>query len=103
MSKVTFGLKEMSRYLCDYVEANPGVNLDCNIVPKIFCDGIADALARGSKVRLERVGVIEQKDLKSKLCRNPKTGDTFFRNPKKGLRFRASKSIEETLNDANQK
>src|SRR5260370_25248717 len=61
-------------------------------------DAIVDALAKGSRVEIRGFGAFSAKDRRSRVGRNPRTGQRVPVVAKRVPIFKASKEIRETLN-----
>ncbi|MEC9492964.1 integration host factor subunit beta [Flexistipes sp.] len=66
------------------------------IVNNVFSN-IKDALGNGDKVEIRGFGSFKVRDKKSKIGRNPKTGEQVKVPPKKVPYFKPGKEIKETL------
>lgn len=53
--------------------------------------------AAGSKVRLDKLGIIQIKDRAARMGRNPQTGEEIRIPASKKVSFRASKSLKEAV------
>jgi nucleoid DNA-binding protein len=96
---MTYGLLEMEKHLVATIQKEhdvPGWLM--RHIPRMICDGIQEALCRGEKVRLERIGTIETKLRKERHGRNPKTGETLRIPVRMGAKFRASKDLVNSMN-----
>jgi integration host factor subunit beta len=61
-------------------------------------DAIVDALAKGSRVEIRGFGAFSAKDRRSRVGRNPRTGQRVPVVAKRVPMFKASKEIREALN-----
>jgi nucleoid DNA-binding protein len=63
-------------------------------------NAVQGALASGKKVEFRGFGVLEVKQRKAKIGRNPKdpSGGTYTIPPRAVVKFRAGKELDETLN-----
>lgn len=59
---------------------------------------IQSTLARGEEVHLTGFGKFEAKAIPACTRRNPKTGETFQVEAKKGVRFAPGKALKEAVN-----
>jgi len=60
-------------------------------------DMIIEALLRSDKVELRNFGVFEVIERKGRIARNPKTRDEYFIPPRKVVKFRPGKIMEERI------
>ena len=63
-----------------------------------FVDGITRTLRKGDRTTLVGFGTFSVSKRKGRMGRNPQTGATIEIKPKKVVRFRAGKELEEYLN-----
>lgn len=61
-------------------------------------DGVAHSLRAGERTTLVGFGTFTVSQRKGRLGRNPQTGATIEIKPKRVVRFRAGKELEEILN-----
>ncbi|MFI5011769.1 MAG: integration host factor subunit beta [Hyphomicrobiales bacterium] len=66
-------------------------------------DAIADALARGNRVEIRGFGAFSAKERRSRVGRNPRTGQRVPVAAKRVPMFKASKEIREALNHTGEK
>jgi integration host factor subunit beta len=64
----------------------------------IILDEITSALAKGCRVELRGFGVFTTRDRRSRLGRNPRTGQPVKVEPKKVPFFKAGKQLRDRLN-----
>lgn len=57
----------------------------------------AEIASNGSKVRLDKVGIIQVKDRAARMGRNPQTGEEIKIPASKKIAFRAAKSLKDAL------
>ena len=65
----------------------------------IFVNEIKLALKNNERVELRGWGVFSAKNQKSKISRNPKTGEKVLVNEKKSISFKMSKDLFNEIND----
>ena len=65
----------------------------------IFVNEIKLALKNNERVELRGWGVFSAKNQKSKISRNPKTGEKVVVNEKKSISFKMSKDLFNEIND----
>jgi DNA-binding protein HU-beta len=58
---------------------------------------ITDRLSRGESVRLDGFGTFERTQRAARTGRNPRTGDPIEIPARKAVRFKASKSLKDTI------
>lgn len=63
-----------------------------------FIDAVGDALAGGDKVTITGFGSFEVKERAARTGRNPATGETISIPSSKSPKFKASKTLKETVN-----
>ena len=71
---------------------------DINRVVKIILSEITEALRRSEAVEIRSFGRFSAKTLKSRICRNPRTGSKIEVPSKRVVRWKCSKSILKLLN-----
>ena len=62
-----------------------------------FLDAIEKNIASGSKVRIDRVGILTCKDRAARKGRNPQTGEEIRIPASKKISFRVAKSLKEKV------
>jgi len=65
----------------------------------IFVNEVKLALKNDERVELRGWGVFFTKKQKSKISRNPKTGEKVMVNEKKSIKFKMSKDLFSEIND----
>ena len=65
----------------------------------IFVNEVKLALKNNERVELRGWGVFSAKNQKSKISRNPKTGEKVVVNEKKSISFKMSKDLFNEIND----
>jgi nucleoid DNA-binding protein len=99
---MTFTLIEMEKLLAKKLSEKAEIDFPCwffKDIPRILCEGIADALLRGEKVRLERVGCLETVVKKPRCGRNPKSGEVIRIPAHTGIKFKKSEELLRRLNN----
>ena len=71
---------------------------DINICCSIILNSIIDTVKDNSRAEFRGFGVFFSKTLKSKVGRNPKTGQTLLLKSRKRIRFKPSKILLKRLN-----
>ena len=66
---------------------------------EIIIKEIKDSLKRGERVELRDVFMLEAKNYKSRIARNPKTNERFYTPEKKLIKFKASKKWKAIINE----
>jgi DNA-binding protein HU-beta len=61
-------------------------------------DDIVGALKRGDKVNISGFGTFAVSERKARTGRNPKTGETIEIAPSRAAKFKAGKTLKESLN-----
>src|SRR5215470_10846248 len=69
-----------------------------DIVNGLF-DDIVGALKRGVKVNISGFGTFAVSERKGRTGRNPKTGETIEIAPSRAAKFKAGKTLKESLNE----
>ena len=62
-----------------------------------FLDAIETHVAHGSKVRIDKLGILTVKDLAARKGRNPQTGEEIKIPASKKVAFRVSASLKEKV------
>src|SRR6516165_8632662 len=71
---------------------------DAEIAVDAVLDAITDALAQGNRVEIRGFGAFSAKERRSRVGRNPRTGQRVPVAAKRVPMFKASKEIREALN-----
>ena len=71
---------------------------DINICCSIILNSIIDTVKDNSRAEFRGFGVFFSKTLKSKVGRNPKTGQTLLLKSRRRIRFKPSKILLKRLN-----
>tara|TARA_B100000989_G_scaffold294293_1_gene273171 strand:- start:198 stop:482 length:285 start_codon:yes stop_codon:yes gene_type:complete len=66
---------------------------------EIFVNEVKLALKNNERVELRGWGIFSTKNQKSKISRNPKTGEKVIVNEKKSISFKMSKDLFKEIND----
>ena len=85
-------LKQLSKNYPNFLKK------DLEKFSNIILNEIKQALKRNERVELRGFGVFFSKTLKSKVGRNPKTGQTLLLESRKRIRFKPSKILLKRLN-----
>jgi integration host factor subunit beta len=72
---------------------------DAEFAVDAVLDAITDALAKGNRVEIRGFGAFWAKERRSRVGRNPGTGDRVPVAAKRVPRFKASREIHEALNN----
>ena len=65
----------------------------------IILDEIKQALKRGDRVELRGFGIFSTKTQKSRISRNPKTGEKVYTPEKRTIHFKMAKDLFKKLNN----
>jgi integration host factor subunit beta len=85
--------------LVDLITGNTGLNRrDTVTVVNLIMENIGSALAAGDKVELRGFGSFKVKSRRSRLARNPRTGDAVDVPAKWVPYFKASNELKDRLN-----
>jgi integration host factor subunit beta len=85
--------------LVDLITGGTGLNRrDTVTVVNLIMENIGNALATGDKVELRGFGSFKVKSRRSRLARNPRTGDAVDVPAKRVPYFKASNELKERLN-----
>ena len=85
--------------LVDLITGNTGLNRrDTVTVVNLIMENIGSALAAGDKVELRGFGSFKVKSRRSRLARNPRTGDAVDVPAKRVPYFKASNELKDRLN-----
>ncbi len=71
---------------------------DVTVAVESVLDEISNALADGDRVELRGFGSFSTRKRKSRLARNPKTGDVVQLGDRHAVYFRAGKELRDRLN-----
>ena len=71
---------------------------DAEVIVKTVFESVIDALHRGEKIELRGFGSFRLRERKSRLGRNPKTGETVQVPSKKVPYFKAGKELKDLIN-----
>lgn len=87
--------------LVDLITGTTGMNRrDTVTVVNLIMENIGNALAGGDKVELRGFGSFKVKSRRSRLARNPRTGDAVDVPAKRVPYFKASNELKDRLNGA---
>ena len=64
-----------------------------------FLNAVARALASGHHIEIRGFGTFRVKDRKSRIARNPRTGDPVQLPPRKVAVFKVSKELKESITE----
>lgn len=85
--------------LVDLITGTTGMNRrDTVTVVNLIMENIGNALAGGDKVELRGFGSFKVKSRRSRLARNPRTGDSVDVPAKRVPYFKASNELKDRLN-----
>lgn len=85
--------------LVDLITGNTGLHRrDTVTVVNLIMENIGNALAGGDKVELRGFGSFKVKSRRSRLARNPRTGDAVDVPAKRVPYFKASNELKDRLN-----
>ena len=85
--------------LVDLITGNTGLaRRDTVTVVNLIMENIGNALAGGDKVELRGFGSFKVKSRRSRLARNPRTGDAVDVPAKRVPYFKASNELKDRLN-----
>ena len=72
---------------------------DLSKIFDVFIEEIMMALKNNERVELRGWGIFYQKKQKSRISRNPKTGESVYTKEKKKLNFKMSKELFKIINE----
>ena len=72
---------------------------DIDLCISLIIESIILSIKNGSRCEFRSFGSFFPKNLKSKIGRNPKTGEQISLNERRTIRFRASKLLLKRLNE----
>jgi integration host factor subunit beta len=88
--------------LVDRITAATGLTKrDVAVVVDRFIDAIGSALAAGKHIEIRGFGSFKVKARRSRVARNPRTGDTVRVPEKQVPYFKVSKELKKVIEDAN--
>lgn len=88
--------------LVDRVTAATGLTKrDVAVVVDRFIEAVGNALAGGSHIEIRGFGSFKVKSRRSRIARNPRTGETVDVPHKKVPYFKVSKELKKVIEDAN--
>lgn len=70
-----------------------------SVVEKVL-EGITEALASGDKVELRNFGILKVKSRKTRVGRNPRTGETVSIKAKKAVSFKSGKILKKKVEES---
>jgi len=86
--------------LVEIISQETGVSKkDTGVVVNLIMDNISQALVQGDKVELRGFGSFKVKTRRSRLARNPRTGESVDVPAKRVPFFKASNDLKGRLND----
>lgn len=68
-----------------------------------FLEHIEEGVVGGNKVRLDKLGIVQARDRKARMGRNPQTGESIKIPASKKIGFRASKSLKDACGASRRK
>lgn len=68
-----------------------------------FLEHIEEGVIGGNKVRLDKLGIVQARDRKARMGRNPQTGETIKIPASKKIGFRAAKSLKDACGASRKK
>ena len=86
-------LKQLSKNFPNFLKK------DLDRLINIILNDIKNTLKRGERVELRGFGIFSSKIQKSRISRNPKTGEKVNTPQKKTIRFKMSKDLFKKLNN----
>jgi integration host factor subunit beta len=88
--------------LVDRITAATGLTKrDVAVVVDRFIDAVGGALAAGKHIEIRGFGSFKVKARRSRVARNPRTGETVRVREKKVPYFKVSKELKKVIEDAN--
>ena len=72
---------------------------DSEMALKAFIDVVSDELKKGEKIQLVGFGTFEVSDRAARTGKNPQTGNAIDIPASKAPKFKAGKSLKETVNN----
>ncbi len=85
--------------LVELIALETGVSKkDTGVIVNLIMENIGDTLCKGGKVELRGFGSFKVKERRSRLARNPRTGDAVDVPAKKVPFFKASNDLKARLN-----
>lgn len=88
---------DLLNYLCSEFKHLPHREVE-KMFEKIIST-FSDSLANGNRIEIRNFGSFSVKKRESRTARNPKTGEKIFVEAKKSVKFRASKEMNQLLNN----
>jgi integration host factor subunit beta len=87
--------------LVEIISAQTGISKkDTGLIVNLILDNISRALVDKDKVELRGFGSFKVKNRRSRLARNPRTGDSVAVPAKQVPYFKASNELKSRLNDS---
>jgi len=79
-------------------EKNTITQKKANKIIDTFCEGVISAISKGNKINLTGFGIFSVTQLKDRIGRNPKTGETMQIKASKLPKFKAGKMLKDAIN-----
>ena len=70
---------------------------DAELAVKMILDAMAESLAKGERIEIRGFGTFKVKDRKSRIARNPRTGEAVPVAPRKVPVFKVSKELKDMV------
>ncbi len=87
----------MKQLAAEIAQKNDMTKKQAEAVLEGFVGLVAKTIKKGSKVRITGLGIIQVRQTKARMGRNPATGETIKIPAKKKVAFRASKDLKESV------
>ena len=71
---------------------------DCEAIVRVVLDRISEALAVGDRVEIRDFGVFTVREMRAKVGRNPRNGESVAVAEKKAVHFKTGKDMRQRVN-----
>lgn len=72
---------------------------DTDLAVRLIFDAMIASLAQGRRIEIRNFGSLQCRIRSTTTYRNPRTGDTVFKEPVRFIRFKAGKDLQKQLFD----
>ena len=87
----------LKQFASDLAESQGISKKDANAILEGFVSSCAKNLKKGNRIRIPGLGIMQVKQTKARMGRNPATGEAIKIPAKKKVAFRVAKDLKETV------